>query len=366
MQRKRVVIVDDSPTMRAMIGRVLKGDGRFEVVGEAADPFEARDVIKQTNPDVITLDVEMPRMDGITFLEKIMRLRPMPVVMFSTETHRGSRAAVEALSLGAIDCIGKPSMADAHALQALADRVFVAAGATVARARDTRPSTPAEGSYSWNGRVVLIGASTGGVDALERVLGGMPANGPPILITQHMPETFLASFAERLQGLVAPSVGLAQSGGAIRQGHIYLAPGGVNHLVVEGRKPALRCGLQPGEKVSGHRPSVDVLLSSALALGKTAVGVLLTGMGRDGAEGMRSLRQAGAHTIAQDEATSVVYGMPRVASELGGVAEIQPIDKIASAILRATGTSGSADCRGADRPAPRDAAERTDHAARPR
>jgi two-component system chemotaxis response regulator CheB len=281
-------------------------------------------------------------MDGITFLEKIMRLRPMPVVMFSTETHRGSRAAVEALSLGAVDCLGKPSMADPSALQALADRVHVAAGATIARSRAPRPPAPAGGTHAWDGRIVLIGASTGGVDALERVLGALPCDCPPILITQHMPETFLASFAERLQNLVAPQVALASAGAALAPGQVYLAPGGLDHLVVEGRKPALRCGLQPGDKVSGHRPSVDVLFHSAVPLAASVVAVLLTGMGRDGAEGMRALRQAGAHTVAQDEATSVVYGMPRVAAELGGVAETQPLDRIAGAILRATSRNAAA------------------------
>ncbi|MEM0935597.1 MAG: chemotaxis response regulator protein-glutamate methylesterase [Pseudomonadota bacterium] len=335
MLRKRVVIVDDSATMRAMIREVLGTDGRFDVAGEAADPFEAREVIKQTNPDVITLDVEMPRMDGITFLEKIMRLRPMPVVMFSTETHRGSKAAIEALSIGAVDCLGKPNNADPAAMRALADRVHVAACASVAAAR-ARPNAPAAGSHDWDGRIVLVGASTGGVDALERVLGGLPADAPPILITQHMPASFLESFAERLRSLVAPRVALAHSGAPIRQGEVYLAPGGAAHLVLEGRKGLMRCGLQGGDKVSGHRPSVDVLFHSATWAAEQAVAVILTGMGRDGAEGMRALRAAGAHTIGQDEASCVVYGMPRVAAELGAVAETLPVDAVSGAILRAT------------------------------
>ena len=250
MHKKRVVIVDDSATMRAMIGQVLSGDGRFDVVGEAEDPYAARDVIKQTNPDVITLDVEMPRMDGITFLEKIMRLRPMPVVMFSTETHKGSRAAIEALSLGAVDCLGKPTTSCGAALQALADRVHIAAGASVGRTRP-RPQRPTGGAHAWNGRVVLIGASTGGVDALERVLGGLPADCPPVLITQHMPESFLVSFAERLRGIVAPQVNLARAEERISQGHVYIAPGGMEHLVLEGRRGALRCGLQAGTRSAG-------------------------------------------------------------------------------------------------------------------
>ncbi|MEM9248318.1 MAG: chemotaxis response regulator protein-glutamate methylesterase [Pseudomonadota bacterium] len=335
MSRKRVVIVDDSATMRAMIAQVLNGDGRFEVVGEAEHPLEAREVIKRTNPDVITLDVEMPKMDGITFLEKIMRLRPTPVVMFSTETHRGSRAAVEALSLGAVDCLGKPSSANVLALKSLAERVFIAAGASVGP-QSPRPERPAGGNHAWNGKIVLIGASTGGVDALERVLSALPPDCPPILITQHMPESFLASFAERLQGLVAPKIGLATDGTRIQQGSVYIAPGGDHHLVVEGRSPVLRCGLRAGEKVSGHRPSVDVLFDSAVSAASNVVAVMLTGMGRDGAEGMLALRQHGAHTIGQDAATSVVFGMPRVAAEIGAVAETLPLDRIAGAILSAT------------------------------
>lgn len=348
MQRKRVVIVDDSPTMRAMIGKVLRDDGRFDVVGEAGDPYEAREVIKRTDPDVITLDVEMPRMDGISFLEKIMRLRPMPVVMFSSETHKGSRAAVEALSLGAVDALGKPTLAAPEALAALAERVFVAAGASVGTPPAPRRAAPATDAapHVWNGRVVLIGASTGGVDALERVLGGLPVGGPPVLITQHMPESFLASFAERLQGQVAPEVALARPGAPVGPGRIYLAPGGETHLVLEGAPGRFRCGLEAGEKVSGHRPSVDVLFRSALCHAGHVVAVILTGMGRDGAEGMAALRAAGARTIGQDAATCVVYGMPRVAAELGGVAEVCRLDAIAGTILRATGR-GSGSGRGA-------------------
>jgi two-component system chemotaxis response regulator CheB len=351
MQPKRVVIVDDSPTMRAMIARVLAADGRFAVVGEAGDPFEAREVIKRADPDVITLDVEMPRMDGISFLEKIMRLRPMPVVMFSSETHRGSRAAVEALSLGAVDALGKPTTAAPEALAALAERVFIAANASVGPQRAPRPAGPAQVRFSWNGRVVLIGASTGGVDALERVLGTMPAEGPPVLVAQHMPGSFLESFAERLQGQIAPRVALARPGAPVSSGRVYFAPGGEAHLVLEGAPGRFRCGLAPGEKVNGHRPSVDALFRSALACAPHVVAAILTGMGRDGAEGIAALRAAGAHTIGQDAASCVVYGMPRIAAELGGVAEVRPLDAIGAALLRATGCApgqGVAPPRGAE------------------
>jgi two-component system chemotaxis response regulator CheB len=298
---------------------------------------------------VITLDVEMPRMDGISFLEKIMRLRPMPVVMFSTETHRGSRAAIEALSLGAIDALGKPQTAAPEALATLAERVHVAACATLAGARP-RPVAATGTPYDWDGRVVLIGASTGGVDALERVIGALPADGPPILITQHMPESFLASFAERLHGQAAMNVALARPDAPVSRGQVWLAPGGDHHLHLAGRPGRFRCALETGDKVSGHRPSVDILFGSARTHARHVVAVILTGMGRDGASAMVDLRENGAHTIGQDEASCVVYGMPRVAAELGGVAETCPLDSVAGAILRVTNRGSAPDRRprGAD------------------
>ncbi|PRY21426.1 two-component system chemotaxis response regulator CheB [Aliiruegeria haliotis] len=332
--KKKVVIVDDSRTMRGLIAQCLETDGRFDLVGQAADPYEAREIIKRTVPDVITLDVEMPRMDGLTFLEKIMRLRPMPVVMFSTETHAGSVSAVEALSLGAVDCLGKPRMGAAETFQELAERVFVAASARV-QGRANRLAKPPS-DYDWNGSTVLIGASTGGVDALERVLSGMPINCPPILISQHMPQTFLTSFAERLSAMVAPEVALARDGESLQQGQIRIAPGGDVHLLAGLYRAGVQTRLETGPKCNGHRPSVDVLFDSARTLAPRVVSVLLTGMGRDGADGMLRLRQAGAHTIGQDRESSVVYGMPRVAAELGAVAETRSLDEVATAILAAT------------------------------
>lgn len=334
MGKKRVVIVDDSAVMRAIVRKQLLEDGRFDIAGEAGDPFEARDVIKRSNPDVVVLDVEMPRMDGLSFLEKIMRLRPTPVVMFSTLTHRGSEAAVEALSIGAVDCVGKPNEDDPDTLLSLPERVFVAASAKLPGQRASSLEPPSD--YRWNGKLVVMGASTGGVDALERLLSGYPADCPPTLVTQHMPESFLVSFAARLSGRVRPNVALAQDGEEIRQGMVRIAPGGANHLVISGRNTSRYARLQPGNKVSGHRPSVDMLFKSAVPLGAKVVAVLLTGMGRDGAEGMLELKDSGAHTIAQDRETSVVYGMPRVAAELGGVVEVLPLDQIAGAILGAS------------------------------
>ena len=338
--KKRVVVVDDSRSMRALIARALNADSRLDVVGEAADAYEAREVIKRVSPDVITLDVEMPGMSGLAFLERLMRLRPMPVVMFSSETHAGSAAAVEALSMGAVDCVGKPVSLAASGFTELSEKVFIAACAQV-RSGGAAVLRPRDRTYFWGGRAVLVGASTGGVEALERVLCGLPVNTPPVLITQHMPEKFLESFAARLAARLPMKVAVAEEGEEIRQGHIYLAPGGRRHLQIGGPPGAGVCRLVAGELRNGHRPSVDILFESALSFADRVVAVLLTGMGRDGAQGMLALRQSGAHTIAQDEASCVVYGMPRVANEIGAVAEVVPLDGVANAILDATGRMSS-------------------------
>ena len=333
---KRVLIVDDSLTIRRLLRHCLSSDPRLEVVGEAADPIEARALIKALNPDVLTLDVEMPSMNGIDFLERLMRLRPMPVVMISTETHRGSAAAVEALSLGAVDCIGKPAPDTLPALSGhIADVVALAATAQV-RPRAARTAEPPQSApYEWGGQIVLIGASTGGVDALETVLASYPENCPPTLITQHMPAAFLASFADRLALRVRPRFALAVDGAPVEQGRVYLAPGGETHLTLRSAGN-LQCRLSPGEKRSGHRPSVDVMFGSALPIAQRTVAVLLTGMGRDGAEEMANLHRAGATGIAQDAATSVVFGMPRAAIEAGGADHTLPLDRIGPFILNKT------------------------------
>jgi len=332
----RVLIVDDSSTIRNLIRRRLDGDPRIIVVGEASDPFDAREKIKSLSPDVLTLDVEMPRMNGLEFLERLMRLRPMPVVMISTETHRGSAAAIEALALGAIECIGKPA-ADRlpEGFLHLADLLVVAARA---RVREPGPRTIASppGDFRWNGRFVLIGSSTGGVDALETVLKGFPQDCPPTLITQHMPEGFLASFAQRLAPRIAPKLSLAADGAPLLPGQVYLAPGGEAHLMMAPGDPP-RCRLVAGPKRSGHRPSVDMLFESASPLAARCVAVILTGMGRDGADGMAVLRAGGARTFAQDEATSVVFGMPRVALEIGAAERAVPLSRIAGEILGLAG-----------------------------
>ncbi len=332
----RVLVVDDSATMRGLIAATLSRDPEIVVVGSAADPHEARKAIKELNPDVLTLDVEMPNMSGLEFLEKLMRLRPMPVVMVSTLTHAGTEASVAALEIGAVDCVGKPvaGMQDAG-FRELAAKVKAAAQARF-RQPEAAQVTTARSDFRSNGRVVAIGSSTGGVEALLTILSRFPADCPPTVITQHMPPNFTRSFAERLDKLCAPKVMEAFDGASIGPGCVYLAPGGSQHLRVAGESK-LRCVLTDGPPESGHRPSVDVLFNSvAKSAGAASVGVILTGMGRDGAEGLLAMRKAGATTIGQDEATCVVYGMPRAAHQLGGVERQLPIRRIADAILDAS------------------------------
>lgn len=331
----RVLVVDDSAVMRQLIGAALAADPELEVVGEASDPLQARDAIKALNPDVITLDVEMPNMNGIDFLERIMRLRPMPVVMVSTLTARGAEATLAALELGAVDCIEKPRGSDADGFRRIAERVKSAARARVReRVRRSEPVTC--DTFTPADKVVAIGSSTGGVEALLTLIQHLPANCAPTLITQHMPATFTRSFAERLNRASAAQVSEARNGDPLLPGRIYVAPGGEHHLEIEG-SAHLRCRVRDGGPVSGHCPSVDALFNSAArAAGSRAVGVILTGMGRDGAQGLMAMRQAGARTLGQDEATSVVYGMPRAAFELGAVERQLPLEKLGPAVRNLT------------------------------
>ena len=335
----RTLVVDDSASMRALIVAALARAPDIQVVGEAADPIEARAAIKALNPDVVTLDVEMPNMNGLDFLEKIMRLRPTPVVMCSTLTHRGAEAALRALELGAVDCVGKPT-GTVGDFDGLIDKVRAAASARLRPASEApvAPQRPADG-FTPNGRIVAIGSSTGGVEALIHVLQHFPANCPPTVITQHMPATFTRSFAERLDRLCMPKVAEAYDGAPLETGRIWLAPGAVAHLKVEGRG-RLRCRLEDSPPVNGHRPSVDVLFHSVADLaGKAAIGVILTGMGRDGAAGLKDMRDAGAATLGQDEASCVVYGMPKAAFELGAVARQAPLSRISTHILALAGSA---------------------------
>jgi two-component system chemotaxis response regulator CheB len=330
-----VLVVDDSPTMRGLLTAALRRDPEIEVVGSAADPLEAREAIKRLNPDVITLDVEMPNMNGLEFLEKIMRLRPMPVVMVSTLTQAGAETTVAALEMGAVDAIGKP-MDGTPAAVAFADLALKVktAGRSRVRARGDAPAAPppVDGDYRPDPNLVLaIGASTGGVEALLTILQGFPANCPATVITQHMPATFTKSFAARLDKVCAPTVAEAEDGAPVKPGHIYIAPGGEAHLEVSGASP--RCRLVRSDTVNGHRPSVDVLFHSVIGLKRPMVGVILTGMGKDGAKGLLAMREAGARTFGQDESSSVVYGMPKAAHEIGAVERQLPLHRLRPAIL---------------------------------
>lgn len=331
--RVRVLVVDDSPTMRGLITAALRRDPDIEVVGTAADPLEARALIKELNPDVITLDVEMPNMNGLEFLEKIMRLRPMPVVMVSTLTQAGAEITLEALEMGAVDAVGKPG-AGVTAVEAFGEltlKVKTAARSRVRARGPVEPVRPRNDYRASSDHILAIGASTGGVEALLTIISAFPADCPATVVTQHMPATFTGSFAARLNKASEATVTEAVDGALLRPGHVYIAPGGLTHLEVSGAVP--RCRLSQGDTVSGHRPSVDVLFRSVARLGRPMTGVILTGMGRDGAQGLLEMRNAGGHTLGQDEATSVVYGMPRVAHEIGGVERQLPLSRLASAIL---------------------------------
>ncbi len=343
MASARVLVVDDSATMRGLITAILSNDPDVEVVGQAADAMQARQAIKDLDPDVVTLDIEMPNMNGLEFLEKIMRLRPMPVIMVSTLTHKGAEASIAALEIGAFDCVGKPLPGDPRPFSDLADKVKAAARSQrkyiISGNKAAAPSaanTNGASDYRAGRKIIAIGSSTGGVEALIAVLQKFPANCPPTVITQHMPHTFTKSFAERLNRLCAPTVQEATDGARLEIGKIYLAPGGERHLqVVNPSSPS--CRLLDREPVNGHRPSVDVLFDSVAELaGRNAVGVILTGMGRDGASGLLKMRHAGARTFGQNEKTCVVYGMPRVAWELGAVETQLPLSSIGEEVLKST------------------------------
>ncbi len=335
----RALVVDDSPVMRALVEHTLALDPGIEVVGAASCAQEAREMVKALNPDVMTLDVEMPGLNGLEFLERMMRLRPMPVVMLSTLTAAGSDAALTALQLGAIDCFDKAVLRDdlaAGAGQQLAALVRTAARSRVRRLPPVEP-TPPRADYSPRaGAMIAIGSSTGGVEALIELLRDFPADCPPTVIVQHMPATFTPSFAARLDRLSAPSVEQARPGAVLLPGKVYLAPGGDNHLEIAGSDQRRHCRIVAGDRVNGHRPSVDRLFHSVARYAATdAAGAILTGMGNDGAAGLKAMRDAGATTFGQDKATSVVYGMPAVAHEVGAVQEQLPLRLIARRLLQA-------------------------------
>jgi two-component system chemotaxis response regulator CheB len=339
----RVLVVDDSAVVRQVLSEILAADPGIEVVGTAADPLLAREKIKRLNPDVLTLDVEMPRMDGLAFLENLMRLHPMPVVMVSSLTERGADTTLQALALGAVDFVAKPKLDIARGLESYAaeirSKVKDAARSRV-RASVSRPRqvsehpliTPRPG-FRTTDKLIALGASAGGTEALRTVLEAMPADAPAIVMAQHLPASFSSAFAERLDRHSAMSVREASDGEAILPGHAYLPAGG-RHLRVIRDGARWRCRIDDSAPVNLHKPAVDVLFQSvARSAGANAIGAILTGMGEDGARGLLEMKQAGAATLAQDETSSVVWGMPGSAVRLGAVDEVLPLDRIADRLL---------------------------------
>jgi two-component system, chemotaxis family, protein-glutamate methylesterase/glutaminase len=359
----RVLVVDDSTVARKVLTEALARQPDIQVIGSAVDPYDARDKILRLAPDVITLDIEMPRMDGLSFLARLMKYHPIPVVIVSSLTPRNSEAALRALAIGAIEVIAKPGGSARQAIAGhsvaspdLAAQLAYAVRAAAAAQLDRSPlrlgtagpagsTLPAQSTVGSRRRIVAIGASTGGPLAIEKLLATFPATAPATLVVQHMPAGFTAAYARRLDAACVLDVREAVDGDAVVQGSVLVAPGG-RHMVLQRRGGALVVGVLDGPPVHHQRPAVDVLFHSVAQLVRDdAVGVLLTGMGADGASGMRALRDAGSHTIAQDEATSVVYSMPREAVRFGGVCEVLPLARIATAAVNAA-------ARGAAGPAP--------------
>jgi two-component system chemotaxis response regulator CheB len=338
----KVLIVDDSALMRKLLTEIIGSAPDLEVLGCAQDPLVALDMIKVLNPDVLSLDVEMPRMDGLEFLDRLMKLRPMPVVMVSSQTVRGSESTLRALELGAVDYVTKPNTGSMALLQDFADeirdKIRAARNAHLKKAAPAVTpgvAVPLSGASSrlLNDRLIAIGASTGGTEAIKEVIMRLPAAVPGIVMVQHMPETFTPSFAKRLNSLGAVRVIEAQGGERIQPGHAYLAPGH-SHLTVKRSGGSWVTELAQTEPVNRHRPAVDVLFNSvAREVGKTAIGIILTGMGRDGAAGMQAMRQAGAWNIGQDQESCVVYGMPREAALVGAINEVASLVKIAERVM---------------------------------
>ena len=341
--RIRVLIVDDSALMRQVLSTLLARDPSIEVVGVASDPYVARDKIRLLNPDVLTLDVEMPRMDGLAFLEKLMRARPMPVVMVSSLTEAGCATTLRALELGAVDFVTKPKLGLREQMPEVAQVVIEKIkAAAMARVRPlissngvaAPPVRPAAGALLRStGQVVAVGASTGGTEALKEFLTALPADCPGVVVVQHMPEKFTRAFADRLDTLCTMRVKEAEDGDRVLAGHVLIAPGGY-HMSLTRAGATYLVRLDQDPPVNRHRPSVDVLFNScSTTAGSNAIGIIMTGMGDDGARGLLAMRKAGARTLAQDEATSVVFGMPKVAVEMGGVERVLPLGQLAGAAV---------------------------------
>lgn len=339
-RKVRVLVVDDSAVVRGILSRQLDGCKSIEVVGTAPDPYVARDLIVQLEPDVVTLDVEMPRMDGITFLRKLMTYHPVPVVIVSSLTPEGGELALEAMEAGAVEVVAKPgpSYTVGDMTEQLAEKVVAASRARLALPRTARINRLA--LTKTTNKVVAIGASTGGTRALQEVLVAMPPNSPGIVAVLHMPEHFTAAYAERVNGLAAIEVREARNGDSVTRGRALIAPGN-KHTVLTRSGASYRVLVKDGPQVNHQRPSVDVLFKSVSRYaGSNAVGILMTGMGTDGAQGLLQMREAGAGTIVQDEKTCVVYGMPAEAVRLGAADKVLPLQEIAAAALRAAETAG--------------------------
>ena len=344
----KVLCVDDSALIRDLLREIINSQPDMEVVAVAPDPLVARDLIKRHNPDVLTLDVEMPRMDGLDFLERLMRLRPMPVLMVSSLTQSGSEITLRALELGALDFVAKPALGIRSGMleyaNDIAEKIRAAAKSRPRQARQAQsaPRVALKAPLKSSEKLIIIGASTGGTEAIRAVLEPLPANSPAILIAQHMPGGFTRSFAERLDRLCQLTVKEASDGERVLPGHVYIAPGGVHlKLVRSGANYVARLDESP--PVNRHRPSVDVLFESAAAqAGRNAIGVILTGMGKDGAAGLLQMREAGSPTLAQDEASCVVFGMPREAIAVGGAAEVVSLDDIPERLMSLVAASGRA------------------------
>lgn len=341
--KTRVLVVDDSALIRQLLTKIINDQPDLCVVDTAPDPLVARELIKRHNPDVLTLDVEMPRMDGLDFLERLMRLRPMPVLMVSSLTEQGSEVTLRALELGAVDYIAKPKIDIASGLTAyaeqIAEKIRICAQAKVNSQyhKSPAPSPSPRLGYRSTEQLIFVGASTGGTEAIKEFLVNLPADMPAILITQHMPEYFTRTFAARLDGLCSLRVKEAEHRERVLPGHVYIAPGN-QHLSIQRSGANYLACLSDAPLVNRHRPAVDVLFQSAAeVVGHNAIGVIMTGMGRDGAQGLLQMHQAGAYTLAQDEASCIVFGMPKEAIAVGGVDRVLPLNQLAIAVIEQVG-----------------------------